>query len=243
MVTVTRKIRAELRRVRWLALVAVVAVLAVSNVLINRVLPEWVYVPWNLAVATLVAVIALRAGVRFADLGVSSQWLRRSLVVGLIGFGAFAVIFVAGALLPWTRSWFDDARVEAGWPALAYHALIKIPLGTVLLEEVAFRGVLPALLGLRGAGGWRWFPVLGSGVLFGLWHVLPAITLVAGNSAVHDLVGGEAPWGVVGAVVAAAGAGVLLSATRWAGRGLLTPITIHIGTNSLALVTAWLLLS
>jgi CAAX protease family protein len=57
---------------------------------------------------------------------------------------------------------------ESGW-ALAYHACVRIPLGTVVLEEVAFRSVLPALAARRyGISG----GVLIASALFGLWHVL-----------------------------------------------------------------------
>jgi membrane protease YdiL (CAAX protease family) len=51
---------------------------------------------------------------------------------------------------------------------------IRVPFGTVLLEEIAFRGVLPALMGADGQR-WMWRPVLGASVLFGLFHVFPAL--------------------------------------------------------------------
>ena len=50
---------------------------------------------------------------------------------------------------------------------MLFQVLVRIPLGTVLLEEVAFRGVLPALLGAAPAIRWRWGPVIGASVAFG----------------------------------------------------------------------------
>lgn len=62
-------------------------------------------------------------------------------------------------------------------PCLLWLALIRIPLGTVVLEEVAFRGVLPALFG--GGERWKWTAVLGAaaaviaiGHLSGRWWTL-----------------------------------------------------------------------
>ncbi|MET9258558.1 CPBP family glutamic-type intramembrane protease [Amycolatopsis sp. NPDC004079] len=60
-------------------------------------------------------------------------------------------------------------------------ALARIQLGTVLIEEIAFRGVLPALLGASE----RWRPVLSASVLFGLRHLLPSLAL-AQNAAVNQ---------------------------------------------------------
>jgi membrane protease YdiL (CAAX protease family) len=63
---------------------------------------------------------------------------------------------------------------------VAYQTLVRIPLGTVVLEEVAFRGVV---LGLGGSAyGWVWATVL-SAALFGMWHALPARDLVRLNPA------------------------------------------------------------
>ena len=67
--------------------------------------------------------------------------------------------------------------------------LVQIPLGTVVLEEVAFRGVLPALMGASPAIRWRWVPVLGASILFGLWHILPSIGIDNANAAVGGALG------------------------------------------------------
>ena len=48
-----------------------------------------------------------------------------------------------------------------------------MPFGTVLLEEVGFRGALHGLLGRATAGT----ATAVSSALFGLWHVLPAIDM------------------------------------------------------------------
>ena len=51
--------------------------------------------------------------------------------------------------MPAVNELFEDRRVSTGVATLLYQAVVRIPLGTVLLEEIAFRSVLPALLATR----------------------------------------------------------------------------------------------
>jgi membrane protease YdiL (CAAX protease family) len=58
---------------------------------------------------------------------------------------------VAAALLPATGDLFADRRHDTlDGNGIAFKALVAVPVGTVLLEEVAFRGVLLALLARTG---------------------------------------------------------------------------------------------
>jgi len=227
--------------VRWRLLALVVAVLVVSNIVVNRFLPAVAYVPWNLGVAALVVVLA-RTELAWPDLGLDRSTVRRSLRWGAAGAAAVAVVYVIALAVPATRSLFDDARAgDDGVRDLLYHALVQIPLGTVVLEEVAFRGVLPAVLGLRGVAGWRWPPVLAASLLFGLWHVLPSLDLAAANAGVQDAVGGSPVLTVTLAVLGTTIAGVFLCRWRWLGRGLLAPVLVHVATNSTGFTIAWFL--
>ena len=89
--------------------------------------------------------------------------------------------------LPATSALFLDGRAAGPLGAALFAALVRIPLGTAVLEEVAFRGVLPGLVG----GGW-WRATLVSSGLFGLWHVLPS-TAMSANAGVEAALGG---WGL-----------------------------------------------
>ncbi|AEA25023.1 Abortive infection protein [Pseudonocardia dioxanivorans CB1190] len=219
---------------RRLGLVSVITILAASNVVSNRLWPE-AYIPWNLAVAALLVVVARGCGVTWADLGLSRATVRRGLGVGAIAFAAVAVLYLVALAIPATREAFQDSRAAGPLGAMLFAALIRIPLGTAVLEEVAFRGVLPGLVG----GSW-WRRTLVSSGLFGLWHVLPSIGMAGANAAVAASVGG---WGTVAtcaaAVVGTAAAGVLLSAWRRWGGHLVTPVLAHVATNSLGVLIAW----
>lgn len=225
---------------RWPLLAAVVAVLLVSNIVVNRFLPSAAYVPWNLAVAALLLWLARRAGLGWSDLGLHQPTLPRSVRWGCAAAAAVGAVYALALMLPWTATLFDDARAaDPGVAELLYHAVIQIPFGTVVLEEVAFRGVLLAGLGVRGVSTWHWPAALGASVLFGLWHVLPSLDLATANSGVHDAMEVNTVLTVVLAVLATTVAGLFLCWWRWLGRGLLAPVLVHVATNSFGYAIAW----
>ena len=233
---------------RRAGLVAALALLAVVTVVANRVLPGWSLGGWayplvNGTAAVLLVVLARRCGLTAGELGLGTATLRRSALVGLAGAGAVGIAFLVATVVPQLRDLFDDERaagLSAGW--LLWVAAVRIPVGTVLLEEVAFRGVLPALLGGGEERRLFWRPALASSVLFGLWHVLPSMSLSGQNAALGSLFGGAGP--VLVPLLAVAGstvAGLWLCWWRYAGRGLLAPILVHLSTNSGGLLLAWFL--
>lgn len=217
-----------------------ITILVGSNVVSNRVWPEG-YIPWNLAVAGVLLVLARLAGLSWADVGLGRARLRRGLLLGALVAALVAAVYLAALAFPATREAFLDRRAAGPLTAALFAALIRIPLGTVVLEEVAFRGVLPALV--NGDRGF-WRGALVSSALFGLWHVLPSLGMSTSNAAVGTAVGG---WGLVGqaalAVLATAVAGlVMMLGRRWSGH-LATPALCHLATNSLGLLVAWWVVS
>ena len=215
------------RRVR-IALFAAVTLLAVSNVVSNRIWPQG-YLVWNLGMTAVLLTVARLGGLTWADLGLPGVRLRRGLVIGALAAAAVAAVYAVAVALPATRTAFVNGRDAVPLAAVLFVALVRIPLGTVVLEELAFRGVLPALVG----GGW-WRATLVSSGLFGLWHVLPSM----GSSAAVS--GALGPAGaVVGTVLFTAAAGVVFRAwQRWSGH-LVTPMLLHAATNSLGALVAW----
>lgn len=110
-----------------------------------------------------------------------------------------------------------------------------IPLGTIALEEVAFRGVLMGVLGKRKGVT---LAISVSSVLFGLWHVLPSLAMGA-NKLVASIVGPGllARVIMVAAVVAFTGAaGWLLCEVRRRSGSLLAPMGLHWATNGLGVL-------
>src|SRR4029450_97218 len=89
----------------------------------------------------------------------------------------------------------DDTALGRG---ALWAVLVVVPLGTVVPEELAFRGVLLALLGRRHDARTA---TLVSSALFGLWHVLASLGGGAANATIAGAVGGDAAGTTVRVVV------------------------------------------
>ncbi len=195
----------------------VLAVLAVHNVGVEQ-LPPAFYVPACLATSAATVGLASAAGVDVGHPGLSTDGLGVGLVLG----GVVAVLVGVAGWLPAMSPLFADRRMAGvGAVGTAYRAAVRIPLGTVLLEEVAFRGVLLALVG-----------GMTSSVLFGLWHVVPVRTTLRTNGV---------PAGPTVLVVTAAGMAVIGGGLCWlriATGGLAAPALVHAAATVSATVVA-----
>lgn len=218
------------RHDQW-ALVALLGWLAAANVTRTYAVPDDVHFVWNLGTAAVATAIGLRAGLGARELGLGPGQLRPGLRLGALAFAVIAVAVALVAALPSTAAWFDDdrARVDAG--AMLLRVAVVIPLGTVLVEELAFRGVLHGLL-LRVTSLRATF-VVGS-LTFGLWHVLPVL---------HGADGDPADRATLAAAtfVATALFGTVFIWLRHRAESLAAPALAHIATNSVAFVAAWIL--
>jgi membrane protease YdiL (CAAX protease family) len=221
-------------------LLLVVLLLAAVNAVNNQLAPG-LYVPVCFTAAALLVLIARRSGLTAGDLGLGRDSARRGLRWGLLLAAAVVTVYLAGLAVPFTRGAFQDERA-AGLAAreLVYRVMIRVPLGTVLLEEVAFRGVLWAMLERR----WGHLRATAlSSFLFGLWHVLPSRGLTRANTAAEAAFG-TGPAGVVlsmtTAVVGTALAGALFCELRRRSGSLIPPMALHYALNSTGYVLAWL---
>ena len=240
-IPVTETVPPHAHHSRLQASLAVIVLLIVSNIFSNRILPTWAYLPWNLTVAVILVFLARRAGLGFAGIGLGFRQWHRPVGVGLLLVALTGFALALAMTLPLTRDAFLDGRAAgtSTWGML-YQVLIRIPFGTVVLEEIAFRGVLPALFGASPAVRWRWGPVLGASALFGLWHLLPSAALTNGNAAVEELLGGSAVATTLLAIASTMILGVVMCWITYLGRGLKTTMLLHWATNSLGFVAAWL---
>src|SRR5262249_44842262 len=115
-----------------------------------------------------------------------------------------------------------------------YQALVRIPLGTVLWEETAFRGVLQAALGRVMPAGTA---IAVTSCIFGIWHIGPTAAALR----INGLAGGPGKTvaGVTAGVAATAAGGVLLSWLRTRAGSLAAPMLLHAATNSMGALMAW----
>jgi len=219
-----------------LAVVAVIVILAAVNVVDVRV-PHAALVVGP-ACAALLLWLARLAGLSWAELGLGPGTWRGGLRWAGAVMAVVAVVLAAGAALPLTRAAFRDSRYHLDLAQALLTAFVLIPLGTVLLEEVAFRGVLWGLFRrLRGTAA----ATAASSVLFGVWHVLPSLGLAASNEAVGGAVGTGRPGQevtVLGTVLFTAAAGVVFCELRRRSGSLLAPAGLHWAVHGLSVLAS-----
>lgn len=220
-----------------LAAVALAGGLVAYNSVTNRTpTSDAVYLVRNLLVGVALVTGALAAGVSLDQLGLAPDAMATGWRWGRLVVLVVAVLAaLAGALadrVPVIAAALDDRRADLPPQRLAFHVLVRIPLGTALFEEVAFRGVLLAAFGEAVSTGWA---VAASSVAFGLWHVGPT-RLAARANQVADRRAIRRR--VVAAVAVTTIGGVGLALLRVGSDSLLAPALGHAAVNGLALLVA-----
>lgn len=212
-------------------------VLLVWSVVANLVIGETGYVPRNLAATGLLLLVAWKAQLRPGELGLARAKVTSGLRWGAVAVAVVAAVLTIGLLLGDAigplAGLFDDERANMGAGAVATNALLRIPLGTVVFEEVAFRGVLLAafarVCSTRSAMLW-------SAAVFGVWHIPPTMASLDVNG--MSALTGSGVLAVVGGVVITAVGGWLFAWLRVRSGSLLAPMLAHVATNSLGLTAA-----
>jgi membrane protease YdiL (CAAX protease family) len=215
------------------AVAVVLAVLGVMNV--------WVYAGPAKAhpvtgpvAAALLLLVGKQAGLSWEALGLGRDSLLSGVVYGAVCAGIVAVVYAVGVTVPATRRFFRDTRYRTSASSVVFTAFLAIPLGTVVFEEVGFRGVLWGLV--EDAHGALWATLVTS-VLFGLWHVLPALHMARTHTAVPSSDRGRL-LAVLGTVAFTTVAGVVFAQLRDSSGSLVAPALFHWATNSLGVLAA-----
>ncbi len=223
-----------------LRLIVLLGVLAAWNVLVNLVVPSPAYIPANLLAGAGLLALAARWGFGLDDIGLERTRARTGVRWGLAAAVVVAVVFSALVAWPWTRRFFEDGTlVDISVAGLLYQVAFRIPIGTALFEELAFRGVL---LAVWSAESTRRPAVLGSSIAFGFWHVIPTLERLDLNPAGGYAVNGFAEVGLVaGAVASTFVAGLIFVWLRARSRSLIAPIVAHAAINSTAFLLGWVI--
>jgi membrane protease YdiL (CAAX protease family) len=218
---------------------ALVSGTAAYNVAQNLILPAWSYLPLNAAATAGLFKLAARLGLTRDEIGADRSHLGRGIRVGVL-LGVVTLIGIGAAVaIPATRSLFKDARViGVGLGGALFQALIRIPIGTALFEEVLFRGVLLAWLRRRTSTGRA---IVGSSVLFGLWHALPAWSTISvyQTGAIRDAGAAASVGVVVGGVILTGMVGAGLAWLRLRTKSLTAPVLVHAVANSASYLGAF----
>ena len=217
---------------RWLPLAATsAALLTWSNVVVPALPPTpAVRAAANLAASAVLLVAARRGGMTWPDLGlgrrdagVGARWGGAAFTVVAVGYGVALAV-------PALRHVLAGAAPGETTGTTVLRVALLVPLGTVLCEELAFRGVLHTLA-LRVLPPGTAVAVVSA--VFGLWHVGSA-QVPAGSPGPPT--GEVVP--VLGVVVLTTIGGLVFGWLRHRSGSLLAPMGLHLGTNSLGLVAS-----
>lgn len=208
-----------------------VTLLLVANVSRSTVIPDAWHLVFNVATGLAVLILALAAGLTAANLGAAADRVAAGCRLGGLAFLAVTVVLVSAGLI----GALTDREAEVSLGDMLLRTLVLIPLGTVMVEELVFRGVLHGLLvqvtSARGA-------MLVGAVLFGLWHVFPAWR---GGAVETDVAGVGRVVTVAGTFAATTVAGALFVWLRVRSGSLVAPALAHLATNSVTFALAWAL--
>lgn len=211
------------------------AALAVAKA-VDRAAPG-AHVAVGLGLVACLVAIARGQGLTAADLGLARPTWPAGLRWGAAAAVLVVVVYVLAYVTGPVRQALPDGEGGLGRAAL-WTVLVVIPLGTVLPEELAFRGLLFALLGRRY--GLRAGILLSSG-LFGLWHVVPSLGGGTANATMASVVGADAGGTVVRVVVTViftSLGGVVLCWLRLRSGSLVAPMLAHWTVNGLGVIVA-----
>ena len=194
------------------------------------------YAMTGVTLVVLSLVIARRAGLDLATIGLrSSAWLRGA-AIGIVGGAAFALTAILSLQLASAivggHVLYDPLR-DVTEAELLRHVLFFLPFGAVLPEEIAFRGTLVGLLRARGTRA----TLVGSAAAFALWHAAVAIFTVG-----ETTVAAPSPWflpAIIGALAVVFAGGVVLAWLRLWTDTLATTIAAHWVFNATLLVGLW----
>jgi uncharacterized protein len=218
-------------RGRLLVVLAVtVLILAMWNVAVRPHVPGGFHAAGGLTVSAALVGIAIWGGLGASDLGLSRGRLKSGLAWGGAAFGVVAAGITLALVVPASRAQFHNARGSVGLGLLLLQVLLTIPLGTVVVEELAFRGVLLGVL-CRLTTPTR-ATVLAS-VAFGLWHADGVLQATHGGT----LKAAEAALGIV---LVTSVAGAVFCWLRIRSGSLIAPLLAHLAINTLGLVAAWI---
>lgn len=203
-------------------------ILAVHNVVQNSILNEAGYVTGNLAATSTLLGLGREAGLEWQEMGLSPGNVPTNLRVAAAALLSSATFLAVVPRIPALRSHLRDERAPPGprWKTMR-RAFVRYPLGTALFEEVAFRGVLPALLATERRSG-----DIPAALAFAAWHVIPTHHALIVNGIAQG-------WGsrIAGTLMGSAAAGLAgyaLSRVARGTRSILAPWLIHSAVNTMS---------
>lgn len=224
----------------WWPPLMVIVVLVLFNLLYHRVAPQAHHLVWALGGTFFLLALGLLDGNSWTDMGLGWGYLFWGVLWGLGSIAVVTVGYLLASSFRRGRDAMHDERVSTlSGPRMMFNALVEVPFGTVLFEEIAFRAVLFSMLARRFGVVWA---LVISALLFGLWHILASIGTHEHSAAMGSVVGRGrrgAILAVVVSVVTTSVAGLVFGVLRMVSGSVLAPMGLHWATNGMGYFFSW----
>lgn len=208
------------------ALLTTLGVLVGYHELRREAIPDHLHFAANTAMIGVVSSIAVASALTTDELGLTRAALPRGLRYGAVAATVIGAAVAAAVLVGVDPTGTIGDRAAVTGREMLFQVFVEIPIATVLLEELAFRGVLAGLLARIASPGW----VLGlTSLAFGVWHVSP-----------NQFTSFADAGGALATVAGTAVAGAAFMLLRRRSGSLAAPLLAHWGTNGVAFLVAWL---
>lgn len=149
-------------------------VILVYGIALSKLLPRTYHWLSNGLFIIVLLLWAHQLGLSADQLGVGATYIASGVLIALTLSFAFIAVALFFASIPKLRGYFlsQDSILKTTNSRIAFEAMFRIPLVTAQFEEFVFRGFLLALfLSVETTTP----AVIYSSIVFGLWHIFPAI--------------------------------------------------------------------
>jgi membrane protease YdiL (CAAX protease family) len=212
--------------------VVIIAILVYGTIL-ARFIPRKAHISSNLLAALATIAFGLFLGLSLPQMGLTLSGVKSIIIISALTTGAIFLATLAVSFLPFLRHIFlGESFANARVRKVFFEAGFRIPLGTALVEEILFRGVLLGIL-LQS-----YSPLVSSiiaATVFGLWHIAPSINSIESNTAVQERMRTKslrAKGSVAGIVLVTFTAGMFFNWLRIISGTILTTWLVHWAINS-----------
>ena len=160
--------------------IALVILILLYGTVLAKLVPKKYHLWLNIFIAVVAVVIGFAFNLTLEQMGLGLQHILPGIFVAIVASIVITIATLAISAIPFLRHYFlGDDLAHASGKLIAFEAAIRIPLGTALVEEILFRGVLLGLLLTQNS---TLTAIVVSSVIFGLWHIFPTINTLESNN-------------------------------------------------------------
>lgn len=213
--------------------VVLIALILLYSTVLEKAVPKRFHLYLNIAITALAILLGLAFGLNFEKMGLSLNKILPGIFVAITAVAVIVTGTSIIATIPFLRRFFlgDDLKHASG-KLITYEATIRVPFGTALVEEVLFRGVL---LGLLLQHNSTLMAMVISSAIFGLWHILPTISMLEENSIIakaNKELKRRKYSSVIGVIIITSTAGLVFAWLKIIANSLIAPWLVHWSINS-----------